>query len=76
MTNHPNRSKRAAEYCVIPAEGHYGDRAMVVSTHRTLAAAECAATGNWQVVRCFGERKGDEIYRSDVAARREEIRYV
>ena len=31
-------------YFVTPAPGHYGDRARVISSHRTLAAARKAAT--------------------------------
>lgn len=50
-------------FFVVPAPGHYGDRATVLSSHRTLAAANRAA-GPGYVVRCGSLKKGDEWLRS------------
>lgn len=50
-------------YFVVPAPGHYGDRARVVSSHRTRAAA-LAARGPGYVVREGGKRRGDEWLRA------------
>lgn len=53
-------------YFIVPAPGHYGDRATVLSSHRTLKAAMRAARrlGNSCVVRCGSLRRGDEWFRS------------
>lgn len=63
MTN-----QQVASYFVVPAPGHYGDRAKVWSSHRSLAAARKAA-GPGYVVRKGELRKGanwlrvyEEIY--------------
>jgi len=56
-------------YAVIPAEGHYGDYAIVVSTHTALAAAKRAAKGRWQVIEAMGEAKGSRVHRTDVQTR-------
>ena len=56
MTNAP-------AYFVTPAPGHYGDRARVISSHATLAAARKAATAGY-VVRVGAKRKGDEWTRA------------
>jgi hypothetical protein len=55
------------KFAVVPAEGHYGDYADVVSTHSTLDAAKRAARGNWQAIKVAeGVRKGDRLPRIDV----------
>lgn len=59
-TQQPNASR----YFVVPAPGHYGDRATVISSHRTLAAAKKAA-GPGYVVRMGAVKKGDEFLRAD-----------
>jgi hypothetical protein len=51
------------QYFVTPAPGHYGDRARVISSHSTLAAARRAATRGY-VVRVGSLRKGAEWLRS------------
>lgn len=51
---------------VVPAPGHYGDRARVVSSHRSLAAAKRAA-GAGYVVREGSLVKGSEWLRSSEA---------
>ena len=51
-------------FFVVPAPGRYGDRAKVVSSHRTLAAAKKAATPGW-VARVGNLRKGSPWLRSD-----------
>lgn len=51
------------QYFVVPAPGHYGDRARVSSSHATLAAAKRAATARY-VVRVGSLRKGDVWFRS------------
>ena len=56
----------ATMYFVVPAPGHYGDRTRVVSSHRTLAAAEKAATSGY-VARIGALRKGSQFLRSDEA---------
>lgn len=57
-------------YAVIPAAGHYGDFAPIVSTHRTLAAARKAAKPSgivrYAVIERAGARKGDRVHRTDV----------
>ena len=50
-------------YFVVPAPGHYGDRARVTSSHRTLEAARRAA-GSGYVVRTGALVRGDEWLRS------------
>lgn len=50
-------------YFVTPAPGHYGDRARVISSHASLAAAKKAA-GKGYVVREGDKRKGDEWTRA------------
>jgi len=57
-------------YAVIPAEGHYGDYAIVVSTHATIAAAKRAAKGHWQVIEAIGETGKSRVHRADVQTRR------
>jgi len=58
-------------YAVIPAEGHYGDYAIVVSTHGSLSAAQRAARGNWQPIACPEYvRKGSRILRGDIQSGR------
>ena len=49
-------------YFVVPAPGHYGDRARVLSSHATLAAARKAA-GRGYTVRIGTLRKGDNWLR-------------
>lgn len=62
MISHPNRSSISL-FIVVPAPGHYGDRTMVLSSHRTLAAAKRAASGkNWAVYEGY-EKKGAEWLR-------------
>jgi hypothetical protein len=55
-------------YFVVPAPGYYGDRATVISSHRTLRAALRAARllGNHVsfVVRCGPLRRGHQWLRS------------
>lgn len=51
------------QYFVTAAPGYYGDRARVISSHRTLAAARKAATAGY-VVRVGALRKGAEWLRS------------
>lgn len=46
-------------YFVVPAPGHYGDRARVISSHATLSAARRAA-GAGYVVRVGALTKGAE----------------
>lgn len=53
---------KTTEYFVVPAPGHYGDRARVISSHRTREAAARAAKGGY-VVRRGGLRKGAEWLR-------------
>lgn len=55
-------SKQPA-YFVAPAPGHYGDRARVISSHTTSAAARKAATRGY-VARVGALRKGQEWLRS------------
>jgi hypothetical protein len=55
--------KEASAYFVTPAPGHYGDRARVISSHATLAAARKAATAGY-VARAGNKRKGDEWTRA------------
>lgn len=55
-------TKTQTQFFVVPAPGHYGDRAKVVSSHRTLAAARKAAGRGWEV-RCGALTKGDEWLR-------------
>jgi hypothetical protein len=50
-------------YFVVPAPGHYGDRARVISSHRTLNAARKAA-GKGYVVREGAKARGDEWLRA------------
>ena len=63
MTKNTNKATETS-YFVAPAPGHYGDRARVISAHRTLQAARKAATRGF-VVRAGGKRKGDEWLRAD-----------
>lgn len=56
----------ASRFFVVPAPGHYGDRATVISSHRTLAAAKKAA-GRGYVVRVGALKKGDEWTRASEA---------
>ena len=51
------------QYFLVPAPGHYGDRARVVSSHATLAAAKRAASAGF-VARVGHLRKGAEWLRS------------
>jgi hypothetical protein len=51
------------QYFVVPAPGHYGDRARVISAHATVAAAKRAATSGY-VARVGCLRKGSEWLRS------------
>lgn len=46
------------QYFVVPAPGHYGDRATVLSSHATLKAAIRAAGAGYSV-RVGDKRKGD-----------------
>lgn len=55
--------KTETAYFVVPAPGHYGDRARVVSAHKSLDAARRAAKGGY-VVREGAKVKGDEWLRS------------
>jgi len=48
----------ANEYFIVPAPGHYGDRARVVSSHATLDAARKRAKKG-MVVRTGRKVKGD-----------------
>ena len=52
----------ATLYVVVPAPGHYGDRARVLSAHRTARAALRAA-GPGYVVRESSLVKGDTFLR-------------
>lgn len=52
------------QYFVVPAPGHYGDRARVISSHRTAAAAQRAATRGY-VAREGVKAKGDLWRRAD-----------
>jgi hypothetical protein len=47
-----------SRYFVVPAPGHYGDRAVVLSSHATLAAARKAA-GPGYIVRVGDKHKGE-----------------
>ena len=49
-------------YFIVPAPGHYGDRARVQSSHSTLALAWRAAI-HGETVRRGEKRKGDEWLR-------------
>lgn len=51
-----------SKYFVVPAPGHYGDRARVISSHHTLAAARKESSQGY-VVRVGALRKGDEWLR-------------
>ncbi len=51
-------AKTQTKYFVVPAPGHYGDRAQVYSSHRSFAAARKAA-GSGAVIRQGSHRKGD-----------------
>ena len=53
----------ASFYFVTPAPGHYGDRATVLSSHATLAAARRVA-GRGYVVRVGRMAKGQTWLRS------------
>lgn len=55
-------SKQPA-FFVVPAPGHYGDRARVISSHATREAARKAATSGY-VARVGALRKGQEWLRS------------
>lgn len=59
-------STNQTAYFVVPAPGHYGDRARVISSHRTAAAARKAATSGY-VARVGSLRKGQEWMRSSEA---------
>lgn len=50
-------------YFVVPSPGHYGDRAAVVSSHRTAASARRAAGRGFEV-RVGAKRRGDVWLRS------------
>jgi hypothetical protein len=52
-----------AQYFVVPAPGHYGDKARVLSSHSTAAAAKKAAKQGL-IARVGAKRKGDEWLRS------------
>lgn len=52
-----------SRYFVVPAPGYYGDRARVLSSHRTSDAARRAA-GRGYVVRAGEKRRGDEWLRA------------
>ena len=52
----------ATNYIVVPAPGHYGDRTVVLSSHRTLAAAKRNA-GRGYVVRESSMVKGNTFLR-------------
>ena len=56
--------KKTATHFVVPAPGHYGDRARVMSSHYSLAAAKKAA-GPGYVVREGALSKGSEWLRAD-----------
>jgi hypothetical protein len=51
-----------SNYFIAPAPGHYGDRASVCSSHRTLDAAKKAATKGWAIYK-GDKRKGQEWLR-------------
>ncbi len=58
------RMNSDTKYIVVPAPGHYGDRAVVLSSHRTAKAALRAA-GKWSGL-CVRESslvKGDAFLR-------------
>lgn len=57
-----SQTKTVNSYFVVPAPGHYGDRARVYSGHRTLAAAKKAARQGG-IVRVGNKGKGDEWLR-------------
>jgi len=50
-------------FFVVPSSGHFGDRSVVVSSHRTLDAAQRACKAGFEV-RVGGKRKGDAWLRS------------
>jgi hypothetical protein len=52
-------------FILVPAPGHYGDKARVFSSHRTLAAARKAAKrlGSGVVVREGSKKRGDQWLR-------------
>lgn len=52
----------STSFFVVPAPGHYGNRARVLSSHCSLAAARKAA-GHGYVVRSGELRKGAEWLR-------------
>jgi hypothetical protein len=49
---------KQTSYFVVPKPGHYGDRAAVVSSHRTATAAKRAAGAGYEV-RVGAKRRGD-----------------
>lgn len=53
----------ATNFFVVPAPGHYGDRAVVMSSHATLAAARRAA-GRGYVARVGSLTKGSTWLRA------------
>ena len=57
-------TKASKRYFVVPAPGHYGDRARVYSSHDSLAAARRAAASPSVVIREGDKRKGDEWLRA------------
>ena len=56
-------------FIVVPAPGHYGDRATVISSHRTQAAALRAIRGfpGLCVRESPGAKKGDAWFRANEA---------
>lgn len=53
----------ASRFFVVPAPGHYGDSARVISSHATLRAARRMATAGY-VVRTGEKRRGNIWLRS------------
>jgi hypothetical protein len=56
-------NKKQTSYFVVPSPGHYGDRATVVSSHRTAGAAQRAAGAGYEV-RVGAKRRGDTWLRA------------
>lgn len=50
-------------YFLVPAPGHYGDRAKVLSSHRTLDAARRAAKWSGTCIRVGEKVRGQEWLR-------------
>jgi len=57
-----NNQTEEQRFFVVPAPGHYGDRARVLSSHATMEAANRAA-GIGYVIRVGSLRKGAEWLR-------------